>query len=170
MRYQSLENIIQRFTLMRLPPKNGLRSGVNEKGQLFIESILVGTPIKHNRIQIASNDGSFAESGQVTADGLNYRFNTSENNFEIVRFIGADENGIAGYIHSYYDQPLTVYFFGNRMTKITLSPNAKKGIFQSYELSNLLLDIERLKFEKERSEALIRYLDSRNDESNTIQE
>lgn len=141
--------------------KNGLRSGVSEKGNLFIESVLSGTLIKHNRIRITSSDGSFLESGVVTTDGLNYRFTSGGKSYEIVRFFGADENGIAGYIHSYNDKPLTVHFIGNRTIQISLTTNAKKGISQSFELSRLLIDIQRLKFEKERSETLIHYLESR---------
>ena len=40
----------------------------------------------------------------------------------------------------------------------------KEAIAQSYELSSLLLEIERLKLEKEKSEVLIRYLLSKKTE------
>lgn len=140
---------------------NGLRSGVREKGILFIESVLSGNTIRHNRIRITAADGSFAESRMVTSDGLNYRFSTLDKAYEIVRFSGNDENGIAAYIHTYRDTPLTVHFLGNRTVTIPLADAAKKGISRSFELSTLLLDIEQLKFEKERSEVLIRYLESR---------
>jgi len=146
--------------------RNGLRSGVREKGVLFIESVLSGNAIQHNQIRVTAADGSFVESGIVTADGLNYRFKTGDKSYEIVRFCGQDENGVAAYIHSYSDQPLTVHFIGNRTIKVPLTDAAKKGISQSFELSTLLLDIERLKFEKERSEVLIRYLESRSDSVN----
>lgn len=148
--------------------RNGLRSGVRENGALFIESVLSGSAINHNRIRVTAADGSFAESGSVTADGFNYRFNTLDKNYEIVRFTGGDEKGVAGYIHTYHDQPLTVHFIGKRTVKVPLSDAAKKGISRSFELSTLLLDIEQLKFEKERSEVLIRYLESRNDKPTEI--
>ncbi len=141
--------------------RNGLRSGVREKGVLFIESVLSGNAIQHHQIRVTAADGSFAETGIVTADGLNYRFSTLDRSYEIVRFSGRDENGVAAYIHTYSDRPLTVHFIGNRTIKVPLTDAAKKGISQSFELSTLLLDIERLKFEKERSEVLIRYLESR---------
>lgn len=143
--------------------RSGLRSGVQEKGVLFIESVLSGNAVQHNRIRITATDGSYAESGAVTTDGLNYRFSTLDKNYEIVRFTGSDENGVAAYIHAYRDQPLTVHFIGNRTVKTALSDAAKRGISRSFELSTLLLDIEHLKFEKERSEVLIRYLESRSD-------
>ena len=53
--------------------RNGLRSGVGEKGALFIESVLSGTAIQHHQIKVRSRDGSFAESLSVSSDGLNYR-------------------------------------------------------------------------------------------------
>ncbi len=140
---------------------NGLRSGVGEKGSLFIESILSGSSTKHNQIMAVSNDGSYAETGVVTSDGLNYRFNTLEKSYEIVRYSGSDENGLAQYIYSYKDKPITINFKGNRTVTTTLTNNAKQGIAQSFELSNLLLSIEQLKLEKEKSEVLIKYLENR---------
>ena len=141
--------------------RNGLRSGVREKGALFIESILLGSTVSHNKVRVTSRDGSFAETGVVTADGLNYRFNTSERSYEIVRYIGNDENGIAQFIYTFHDQPLAVHFMGSRTVTANLTDAAKRGISHSFELSKLLLDIEQLKLEKEKSEVLIRYLQSR---------
>lgn len=141
--------------------RNGLRSGVSEKGTLFIESILSGSTIKHNQIRAVSDDGSFSETGVVTSDGLNYRFNTLEKTYEIVRYSGPDENGLAQYIYTYRDKPVTINFVGNRTITTTLTNDAKQGISHSFELSNLLLSIEQLKLEKEKSEILIRYLESK---------
>lgn len=141
--------------------RNGLRSGVREKGILFIESILSGTTVKHNRIKVTSGDGNFAETDAVTSDGLNYRFNTLDNTYEIVRYSGNDENGVAQFIHTFQDEPITIHFIGGRTITAPLTNAAKKGVADSYELSSLLLNIEQLKFEKEKSEALIRYLESR---------
>ncbi|ULB33831.1 MULTISPECIES: hypothetical protein [Proteiniphilum] len=141
--------------------RNGLRSGVREKGVFFIESIVLGSGIKHNKIRVTSRDGSFAETLAVTSDGLNYRFNTIDRNYEIVRYSGTDENGVAQFIYTFQDEPLTVHIIGNRTINVTLSNASKKGISQSFELSRLLLNIEQLKLEKEKSEALIKYLESR---------
>src|SRR5690554_1611662 len=141
--------------------RNGLRSGVNEKGDLFIESILLGSSVKHNKIRLNSNDDSFAETNVVTADGLNYSFKTLEKSYEIVRFGGNDENNVAQYVYSYRNKPITVHFIGKRTVTTNLTNNAKNAISQSFELSNLLKSIEQLKLEKEKSEVLIRYLESR---------
>jgi hypothetical protein len=45
-----------------------------------------------------------------------------------------------------------------------MSEKEKEGIARSYELSSLLLEIERLKLEREKSEVLIRYLLSKKGE------
>jgi hypothetical protein len=142
--------------------QNGLRSGVGEKGVLFIESVLSGSSIQHTQIKVRARDGSFAETHSVTSDGLNYRFKTLEKSYEIVRFTGSFENGIANFIYSFKNEPLTVDFIGKRTISIPLNNAAKQGIVQSFELSTLILNIEQLKFEKEKSETLIRYLESRN--------
>ena len=140
---------------------NGLRSAVSERGDLFIESVLSGSNIKHNQIKVSSNDGSFAQTLVVTSDGLNYRFKTLDKSYEIVRYGGNDENNVSQYIYSYLDKPLTVQFIGNRSITTNLTQGAKNGISHSFELSSLLKSIEQLKVEKEKSEVLIRYLESR---------
>ena len=50
--------------------RNGLRSGVQERGGLFIESVLAGNAIRHSRIRVTAGDGGYAESGRVAADGF----------------------------------------------------------------------------------------------------
>lgn len=141
--------------------RNGIRSAVGEKGTLFIESILAGSNIKHHQIKVTTPDGNFAETMSVTSDGLNYRFNTLDKSYEIVRFSGSSENGVASFIYTFRDQPITIHFIGNRTLTVKMTDAAKKGVSDSFELSSLLLDIEQLKLEKEKSEALIRYIESR---------
>lgn len=178
--YQLLTKMLNDFTYVRDPqyqefgdyvPKiyplntsfhqNGLRSAVSEKGQMYIESVLSGSSLKHNQIKVATKDGFFAESLPVTTDGLNYRFSTLNTTYEIVRFSRNNDNGVAKFVYTFKDTTITLSFIGRRTTSIPLPEKAKKGIAQSFELSSLLLDIEKLKYEKGRSEALINYLESR---------
>lgn len=141
--------------------RNGLRSGVGEKGELFIESVFSGGNIKHNKVKVSASNGSYCETLPVTSDGLNYRFKTLNKSYEIVRYTGANENGVAQFIYTFREQPLSVELIGNRTVKINLTDAAKKGICDSFDLSSLILYIEQLKMEKEKSEALIRYLESK---------
>ena len=161
-RYQEFGNYIPKlFSSNQSLNQRTLRAGVSEKGALYIESVLPGSAIKHNRIKISSKDGSFAETLPVTSDGLNYQFKTINNSYEIVRYTGNDENGIANFIFTFKDQPLTISFIGNKTVNTALTKTTAEGISQSVELSNLLQEIERLKLEKEKSEVLIRYLEER---------
>ncbi len=89
----------------------------------------MGSGIKHNKIRVTSRDGSFAETLAVTSDGLNYRFNTIDRNYEIVRYSGTDENGVAQFIYTFQDEPLTVHIIGNRTINVTLSNASKKRDF-----------------------------------------
>lgn len=141
--------------------QNGLRSAVSEKGQMYIESVLSGGSLRHNRIKVTTKDGSFAESLAVTTDGLNYRFSTLDATYEIVRFSGNDDNGVAKFIYTFKEEPVTLSFIGNKTSTVTLSQTAKRAVAQSFELSTLILEIEKLKYEKGRSEALIKYLESK---------
>lgn len=141
--------------------QNGLRTAVNENGKMYIESVLSGQPIKHNKIKVSTKDGSYAESLAVTSDGLNYRFNTLGKSYEIVRFTGDNDNGVANFIYTFNDEPITLTFIGQRQSNVALSANTRKAIKQAFELSTLLLNIEDLKYEKGRSEALINYLESK---------
>ena len=141
--------------------QSSLRAAVSEKGQLYIESVWMGGSINHNKIKVATKDGAFVESLVVTDDGLNYKINTLDKRYEIVRFQGNDDNGVALFIFTYKDSPLTLTFMGGNNRSIPLSNKSKEAVAITYEMSALLLEIENLKYEKGRSEALIQYLESK---------
>lgn len=161
--YQEFGNYIPKLTPSSTTlEQNTLRSGVSEKGILYLESVLSGINLNHNKIKASIPDGSYAESFAVTADGLNYKIKTLNKTYEIVRFFGNDENGVAEFIYTFEDSPITINFIGRRSYSKTLSRNEKRAIAQSYELSNSILEFENLKFEKGKSEALLRYLEKDN--------
>lgn len=163
--YQEFGDYIPKiYPLSQTLSQNTVRSGVQEKGILYLESVVVGPFIYHNKIKIALPGGEYAETLPVTSEGLNYRFSTLTTNYEIVRYSGDNENGVAKFVYTFKDRPLTVYFIGKRTLSKRMSEKEKEGIARSYELSSLLLEIERLKLEREKSEVLIRYLLSKKGE------
>lgn len=165
--YQEFGNYIPKLTpLSKTLEHNTLRSGVSEKGILFLESVLSGSNLHHNKIKVSIPDGSYAESLTVTADGLNYKFTTIQKTYEIVRFFGNDENGVAKFIYTFQDRPITLSYIGKRASNKALSNNEKKAISKSFELSKTLYEIEDLKYEKGKTEALLRYLEKRKAENN----
>lgn len=137
-----------------------LRSGVEENGSLFIESVFVGNSKKHNKLKISLKDGSFAETKTVNDDGLNYRFNTGERQYEVIRFTGADENGVARFISDNAKQPLTLHLEGQAKYSYTLNQQQKTAIAKSLELSTLITQIDSINNEKEKAKIHILYLDN----------
>jgi hypothetical protein len=75
-----------------------------------------------------------------------------------VKYTGKDENGVSNFISVYKNEPITIQCIGRKTISFSLSKNEKEAISQSCELSSLLLERERLKLEKEKSETLLRYL------------
>ena len=158
--YQEFGNYIPKLTpSSNSLEHNTLRSGVSEKGILYLESVLSGLSLNHSKIKLSIPDGSYAESLSVTADGLNYKFKTLNKTYEIVRFFGNDENDVAEFIYTFQDSPITINFIGRKSYSKTLTKNEKKAIAQSFELSKSILEFENLKFEKGKSEAQLRYLE-----------
>ena len=158
--YQEFGNYIPKLTPSSTTlEQNTLRSGVSEKGILYLESVLSGLNLNHSKVKASIPDGSYAESLTVTADGLNYKFNTLNKTYEIVRFFGNDENGVAEFIYTFQDRPITIKYIGRRSYSKVLSNNEKKAIAQAFEFSKSILEIENLKYEKGKSEALLRYLE-----------
>ena len=158
--YQEFGNYIPKLTPSSSTlEQNTLRSGVSEKGVLYLESILSGLNINHSKIKASTPDGSYAESLTVTADGLNYKITTRNKTYEIVRFFGNDENGVAEFIYTFQESPITINYIGRRSYSKALSKNEKKAIAQAFELSKTILERQNLTFEKGKSEALLRYLE-----------
>ena len=88
--YQEFGNYIPKLTpISSTIEHDNLRSGVSEKGILFLESVRSGRRIHHSKIKVTIPDGSYAETLEVTADGLNYTFTTLNKSYEIVRFLAA---------------------------------------------------------------------------------
>ncbi|SBW02306.1 hypothetical protein [uncultured Dysgonomonas sp.] len=143
-----------------------LRSGVGEDGVLYIESVFVGSKQKHNRIKISAKDGSFAQSLAVTDDGLNYRFSNMGKEYEIIRFAGTSENGVAGFIFTNSNNPLTATLEGQGKYTYTLSQTTKSAISKSFQLSTMMLQLDSLKTAKEKAEYHIYYLDNKKDKEN----
>lgn len=166
-RYEEFGQYVSKsYSLSVSEKQNTLRAAVTEKGNLYLESVLIGKFVKHTRVKVSAHNGHFAETSDVTADGLNYQFNTLNNRHEIVRYITQNQNNMAEFIYTYQHEPLTLTFIGTRSFSVVLSQRAKKSIAQSFELSRLQNDIKTLEFEKEKSEVLIRYLKSKTDKYN----
>lgn len=138
-----------------------LRSGVGEDGVLYIESVFVGGKQKHNQIKISKKDGSFVQSQPVTDEGLNYRFSDMGKEYEVIRFMGSKENGVAKFVFANEKEPLTVTLEGRSKYSYTLSQTIKTAISKSFQLSTMMLQLDSLKNAKEKAEFNIYNLDKK---------
>lgn len=158
--YQETGNYIPKEQIMDHIVSTSLRSGVSESGQLYIESVFVGTQ-KHKKLKISLKDGSFAETLSVTDDGLNYRFSNMGKGYEVIRFAGADENGVGKFIFANSDKPLVASISGGGSYTYALSQITKTAIAKSYQLSVMMIQLDSLKTEKEKAEFRIYNLDNK---------
>lgn len=158
--YQETGSYIPKESVTTYITGTTLRSGVNENGKLFIESVFIGGQ-KHNKVRISAKDGSFVESLPVNDDGLNYRFTNMGKTYEIIHFTGASENGIAKFIFVNFDKPLAATIDGQGKYTYTLSQQTKSAIAKSYQLSVMMLQLDSLKTEKEKAEYRLYYLDNK---------
>ncbi len=135
-----------------------LHSGVEEDGRVYLESIFIGGQ-KHNKLMIKVG-GESAESLVVEGDGYIHRFTDLGKTYEVIRLIGANENGVAKFIAEKAKSPMTVQLLGSHMASYTLPQNIKNAIAKSVELSEYMLTIDSLKSEKEKAEFKNFYLDN----------
>lgn len=130
---------------------NTLRPGVAENGELYIESIYIGSQI-HDQIKASTKEGNSAESLTVNDDGLNFRFTNLGKQYEIIKFTGSALNGIADFIITNQEKAITLTLTGNSKYSYQIPANTKKAISQSVDLSVTMLQLDSLKEEKKKAE------------------
>lgn len=143
------------------PASTMLRSGVNDNGSMYIESVYIGGQI-HNTIRVSTKDDKSAESLSIEGDGFVFRFSHMGKQYEIIQATSVHDNGLAHFI-AYADAPLTVTLKGKNTTSFPLSNIQKKAITDSYQLSRLMLQQDSLATAKDKAQMRIKYLDARRD-------
>lgn len=137
-----------------------LRSGVNDDGSLYLESVYIGGQF-HNQIEVTTKDKQSAESLPVEDEGFNFRFNHSGRQYEVIKVTPFHDNGLAEFIIRNADKPLTVVLKGKNTTSFALSGSHKKAIVDSYNLSRLMLRQDSLVTAKDKAQVRLKYLDSK---------
>ena len=135
-----------------------LHSGVEEDGRIYLESIFIGAQ-KHNQLKVIAGNQS-AESLVVEGDGYIHRFTDLGKSYEVIRIIGANENGVAKFIAENAKTAIKVQLTGSHTASYTLPQNIKNAIEESYTLSSHMLLMDSLKTEKEKAEFKNFYLDN----------
>jgi len=137
-----------------------LRSGVNEDGSMYVESVYVGGKF-HNQITVANKDKKTAESLPVDDDGFNFRFSNLGTQYEVVRVTPVHDNGLAKFIADNSANSITVTLKGKNTTSYPLSNIHRKAIADSYNFSSLLHKKDSLIEVKDKAEIRLQYLESK---------
>lgn len=148
---------------------NLLRAGINDNGSMYLESVYIGEQ-KHNRIELGSSNKESARSLPVNDDGLNFRFVNLGKQYEIIRVNKDTDNGLIRFIYEHNNRLLTVTLTGKNTLSYSLSDTQKKALADSYILSLYMDRYDSLRIAKDKSEILIKYLNTKDSISTEIPE
>lgn len=151
---QTIEKNIQRCYI---------RSGVNEKGEMYLASVFYGgKPINHTGIKLTTKNDLFAETPAIPYDGgLNYHFKDMGSTTEVVTYIGEKCKDIVELIYNNPKERIRVEYTGGKPYVLYIADADKKAIAATYELAVVLSDIEKLTREKEKSIKKLAYLEKK---------
>ena len=159
--YEETGNYIwKQQTIEKNINRSYVRSGVNEKGEMYLASVYFGgSPINHTSMKLSTKDGMFAETDIVPYDGgLNYRFKDLGNTTEVVTYKAEKGEEAIKFISSNEKERIKVEYTGGKPYTIYLTDGDKKAIVTTYAFAIVLSDINRMTKEKEKSERRLAYL------------
>ncbi|MBN2660513.1 MAG: hypothetical protein JXR54_04510 [Tannerellaceae bacterium] len=159
--YEETGNYIwKQQTIEKNINRSYVRSGVNEKGEMYLASVYFGgSPINHTSMKLSTKDGMFAETDIVPYDGgLNYRFKDLGNTTEVVTYKAEKGEEAIKFISSNEKERIKVEYTGGKPYTIYLADGDKKAIVTTYAFAIVLSDINRMTKEKEKSERRLAYL------------
>lgn len=131
-----------------------IRSGVNEKGEMYLASVFYGSaPIEHTSIKLSTKDSLTAETASIAYDGgNNYRFDDGGMKTEVVTYKGdAAVDAVKFIYNTPVKERIKVEYKGKKPYVIYLADGDQKAIQATYELASVLNEIEQLKQMAEKS-------------------
>lgn len=167
--YEEIGNYIwKQQTIERNVQRCYIRSGVNEKGEIYLASVFYGgAPINHTGLKVSTPDGQFAKTASIAYDGgVNYRFKDLGKTTEVVTYKGEKGLDAAKFIATNVKERIKAEYTGGKPYTIYIADGDKKAIAATYDLATVLSDLENLIKEKDKSTNRIAYLKNKL-ESNT---
>lgn len=167
--YEEIGNYIwKQQTIERNVQRCYIRSGVNEKGEIYLASVFYGgAPINHTGIKVSTPNGQFAETASIAYDGgVNYRFKDLGKTTEVVTYKGEKGLDAAKFISTNVKERIKAEYTGGKPYTIYIADSDKKAIAATFDLATVLSDLENLIKEKDKSTNRIAYLKNKL-ESNT---
>lgn len=162
--YNEIGNYVSKQqTIERNIQRCYIRSGVNEKGEMYLASVYFGAnPLNHTGIKLSTKDGLFAETPAIPYDGgVNYRFKDLGNTTEVVTYQGEKCEDAVKFIFANQKERIKVEYTGGKPYILYIADADKKAIASTYELATVLSDIEGLTKEKEKAIKKLAYLEKK---------
>ena len=159
--YQEIGNYIwKQQTIERNVQRCYIRCGVDERGEMYLESVYFGgKPINHTGIRLSAGGDLFAETASIPYDGgINYRFKDMGNTTEVVTYKGDAGKDAVQFIYDNSDKRIKVEYTGGKPYVIYIAEGDKKALTATYNLASVLSDIDHLKTEKQKAEKKQAYL------------
>ena len=159
--YEEIGNYIwKQQTIERNVQRCYIRSGVNEKGEIYLASVFYGgAPINHTGLKVSTPDGQFAETASIAYDGgVNYRFKDLGKTTEVVTYKGDKGLDAAKFIATNAKERIKAEYTGGKPYTLYIADGDKKAIAATYDLATVLSDLENLIKEKDKSTNRIAYL------------
>lgn len=159
--YEEIGNYIwKQQTIERNVQRCYIRSGVNEKGEIYLASIFYGgAPINHTGIKVSTPDGQFTETASIAYDGgVNYRFKDLGKTTEVVTYKGEKGLDAAKFISTNVKERIKAEYTGGKPYTLYIADGDKKAIAATYDLAIVLSDLENLIKEKDKSTTRLAYL------------
>lgn len=162
--YNEIGNFVwKQQTIERNVQRCYIRSGVNEKGEIYLASVYFGgKPINHTSIKLSIPGGEYAETPAIPYDGgLNYHFKDLGNTTEVVTYQGEKCEDAVKFIYANSKERIKIEYTGGKPYIIYMADADKKAIAATLDLAVVLNDIEKMKKEKEKATKKIAYLKSK---------
>lgn len=140
-----------------------IRSGVNEKGEMYLASVFFGgKPINHTGIKLSTPNELSAETPAIPYDGgLNYHFTDLGNTTEVVTYKGEKCADAVNFIYANKGERIKVQYTGGKPYVMYIADADKKAIAATYELAVVLGDIETMRKEKVKAMKKLAYLEQK---------
>ncbi len=162
--YNEIGNYIwKQQTIERNVQRCYIRSGVNEKGEIYLASVFYGPAgINHTGLKLSTPDGLYAETALIPYDGgLNYHFTDLGNTTEVVTYNGEKGSDALKFIYEHKDGRIKAEYMGGKPYVLYIADADKKAIAATYELAIVLSDIETLTKERDKAIRKLEYLDKK---------
>ena len=127
--YKSLKNT-------PLINRTGVEPRIDDNGNIYLVSQLIGNAAKHTLLRVTAPDGSSAETSSIAFDNAqNYRFKSDGVSYEMVTFHADQCVQFCQFISDNINKQLKLEFVGKSTHKITIPASTREAIAQSYKYS-----------------------------------